>query len=152
MFESLLKRLTGAPDRAPFNASDSRLALATLLVRVARADHDYAPAEVAVIDAVLADRYNLPPAEVAALRAEAEALEQKAPDTVRFTRMIKDAVPYEDRTSVVEALWRVVLADGTRDDNENGFLRLVANLLGVNDRDSAFARQRVQKDAGSTLP
>ncbi len=145
MFDALLKRLTGAPSTEPLDASDSRLALATLLVRVARADHDYAPEEVAVIDAVLAGRYGLSDAEVAELRAEAEALEQKAPDTVRFTRTIKDAVPYEDRNSVVEALWRVVLADGQRDDDENGFLRLVANLLGVNDRDSAFARQKVQK-------
>ncbi len=145
MFESLINRFSGAPSREPFNASDSRLALATLLVRVARADHDYAPEEVAVIDRLLEDRYGLDADEVAKLRAEAEALELKAPDTVRFTRMIKDAVPYEDRNSVVEALWRVVLADGQRDDDENGFLRLVANLLGVNDRDSAFARQKAQK-------
>ena len=42
-------------------------------------------------------------------------LESEAPDTVRFTEAIKNAVPYEDRTSVVEAAWQVVLADGVRD-------------------------------------
>ena len=36
----------------------------------------------------------------------------------------------------------VVLADGERADEEDALLRLVANLLGVNDRDSALARQR----------
>jgi uncharacterized tellurite resistance protein B-like protein len=60
---------------------------------------------------------------------------------VRFTKIIKDAVPYEERSQVVEALWRVALADGVRDHAEHGFLRLVVNLLGVNDRDSALARQ-----------
>ena len=45
---------------------------------------------------------------------------------------------------MIEALWAVVLADGTRDDAENALLRLVANLLGINDRDSALARQRIE--------
>ncbi len=89
-------------------------------------------------------RYDLSPFEAPRLRAQAEALEVEAPDTVRFTRAIKDAVPYEDRESVVEALWDVVLADGIRDHEEDAFLRLAANLLGVNDRDSALARRRVE--------
>jgi uncharacterized tellurite resistance protein B-like protein len=92
-------------------------------------------------------RYGLSPFEAAALRREAETLEGQAPDTVRFTRSIKDAVDYEDRAAVVEALWDVVLADGMRDDEEDGLIRLVASLLGVNDRDSALARQRVEARA-----
>ena len=48
------------------------------------------------------------------LRTQAEGLEAEAPDTVRFTKAIKAAVPYEDRFAVVRALWAVVLADGTR--------------------------------------
>ena len=78
---------------------------------------------------------------------QGEELEVNAPDNVRFTRVIKEAVPDEDRAGVVEALWSVVLSDGRRDDDENGFMRLVASLLGVNDRDSAFARQRALKAA-----
>ena len=61
----------------------------------------------------------------------------------RFTRAIKEAVDYEDRVGVIEALWQVALADGERSQEEDTVLRLVANLLGVSDRDSAFARQRV---------
>jgi uncharacterized tellurite resistance protein B-like protein len=44
---------------------------------------------------------------------------------------------------VIEALWQVVLADGVREAEEDALLRLVSKLLGVNDRDSALARQRV---------
>lgn len=142
MFDALLRRLTAPePDRLP--EPDSRLALAALLVRVARSDEDYAAVEVAQIDRILAHRYALSPFEATALRKDAETLESEAPDTVRFTRAIKEAVPYEDRESVVEALWAVALADGGRDQEEDAQLRLVASLLGVNDRDSALARQRV---------
>ncbi len=142
MFADLIRRLT-APEPEPLHDPDSRLALAALLVRVARSDDHYAPAEVAQIDHQLAKRYDLPLAAAKALRGEAEILEAEAPDTVRFTRAIKDAVPHENRETVIEALWAVALADGERDHDEDTQLRLVASLLGVNDRDSALARQRV---------
>ena len=142
MFGEFLKRLT-QPEPAPLPDDDARLALTALLVRVARTDGHYAPAEVANIDRIIASRYGLDQVATAALRTAAETLETEAPDTVRFTRAIKDAVPYPDRLAVVEAMWRVALADGVRDDHEDALLRLVANLLGINDRDSALARQRV---------
>jgi len=142
MFGDFLRRLT-QPNSKFLPEPDSRLALGALLVRVARSDGSYAPEEADRIDRILSTRYELSPFEATALRRDAEVLESEAPDTVRFTRAIKDAVPYEDRESVVEALWAVVLADGVRDHEEDAQLRLVANLLGVNDRDSNLARQRV---------
>ncbi|SMX43292.1 TerB family tellurite resistance protein [Maliponia aquimaris] len=144
MFADFLKRLT-APDPAPLADGDARLALTALLVRVARSDGHFDEEERRRIDRIVTARYGLSPFEAARLRGEAETLEEEAPDTVRFTRAIKDAVPYEDRIAVIEALWQVVLADGVRDAEEDALLRLVSNLLGVNDRDSALARQRVSK-------
>lgn len=142
MFADLLARLTQPePERLP--EPDARLALAALLVRVARSDGDYADAEITRIDKVLAHRNGLGPFEATALRKEAEVLEAEAPDTVRFTRALKDAVDYEDRAGIMEALWSVALADGNRDYEEDALMRLVAPMLGVNDRDSALARQRV---------
>jgi len=141
MFDKLLKSLL-APAPEPLSDTDARLALTALLVRIARSDHDYAAGEIALIDEIVAARYGLAPAAARALRAEAEAMEAAAPDTVRFTRAIKDAVPYEARAAVVEAAWRIALADGNRTDEEAALMRLVANLLGVNDRDSNIARQK----------
>lgn len=126
---------------------DARIALAALMVRLARTDGDYQQIEISMIDRVLQTRFDLTTADAQALRQKAEEVELQAPDNVRFTRVIKDAVPYEDRAGVVEALWSVVLSDGHRDADEHGFMRLVASLLGVNDRDSAFARQRALKAA-----
>ena len=143
MFADFLNRLT-RPDPAPLPDPDARLAMAALLVRIARSDGEYAAEEVGRIDRLLVQRYGMSPFEATALRRDAEALESEAPDTVRFTRAIKDAVPYEEREGVIEALWDVVLADGVRDHEEDALLRLVANLLGINDRDSNLARKRVE--------
>lgn len=143
MFADLLRRLTApVPSRLP--DPEARLALAALLVRIARSDGSYSGAEVARIGRVLGSRYRLSEAEALTLRHQAETLETEAPDTVRFTRAIKDAVPYEDREAVIEALWQVALADGRRDADEDAMLRLVANLLGVSDQASAMARQRIE--------
>ncbi|MDD9706883.1 MAG: TerB family tellurite resistance protein [Paracoccaceae bacterium] len=144
MFADLLKRLTqSSPDR-PLPDADARLALGALLVRIARADGDYAETELHRIDRILMQRYGLAPHATIALRKEAEVLESEAPDTVRFTRAIKDAVPYEDRLAVIEALWQVALADGARDGAEDALVRMVSSMLGVSDQDSAVARQRIQ--------
>ncbi|MFD1912250.1 TerB family tellurite resistance protein [Halodurantibacterium flavum] len=143
MFADFLRRLTApAPERLP--DPDARLALGALLVRVARVDGQYSQAEVARIERILALRHDLGPDDARRLREDAEVLESEAPDTVRFTRAIKDAVAYEDREAVIEALWCVALSDGQRDAEESAMLRLVANLLGISDRDSALARQRVE--------
>ena len=143
MIADLIRRLT-ATYLTPLPDGDARLALAALLVRVARTDGDYATIEQMQIDRALAHRYALSDSAAMALRAEAEALEAAAPDTVRFTRAIKDCVPYEDRVHVIEAMWFVALADGTRDHAEDALLRMVAPMLGVNDRDSNLARKRVE--------
>ena len=141
MFADLLRRLTDpAPERLP--DADARLALGALLVRLARADGHYSPEEARRILRILRTRYALDEAEAEALRADCEVMEAEAPDTVRFTRAIKDAVSYEDREAVIEALWEIALADGQREAEEDALMRMVAPMLGVSDPDSARARQR----------
>ncbi len=144
MFSDFLSRLT-QPQPDPLVEDDARLALTALLVRIARSDNDYADTEMARIDRISTERYGLSPFEAAALRARAEDLEAEAPDTVRFTRAIKEAVAYDDRLAVVQAMWSVALADGHRSGEEDSLLRLVVSLLGVSDVDSALARQKAAK-------
>jgi uncharacterized tellurite resistance protein B-like protein len=145
MLADLIRRLAGPPNRQPLAPEDARTALAALMVRLARTDGHYTAQEQHRIDAMLEAQYRLSPAEAARVRAEAERAEEAAQDTVQFTRLIKDAVPYEERIGVVEALWRVAVADGINAD-EQSLMRLVANLLGVSDQDSGLARQRVLRE------
>jgi uncharacterized tellurite resistance protein B-like protein len=141
MFEAMLRRLTAPTlDRLP--GPDADLALAALLVRLARADGDYSSVEISRIDKVLAARHALTPAAAATMRAQAEALEHEAPDTVRFSRAIKEGTAIEERAELVQALWSVTLADDSRDATEDQLMRLVVNLLGLTDQQSALARQK----------
>ena len=138
MFASLFSSKSPGIER-DISASE---AMAALMVRIAKSDDDYSITEIARIDAVLGLLYQLSADQAAKLRQTAEALEAEAPDTVRFTRAIKEEVPYDERFDVVRALWQVVLADGASDSEEDALMRLLASLLGVNDRDSALARKQ----------
>lgn len=145
MFADLLRQLL-APAPAPLPQPDARLALAALLVRIARADGLYAAEEVERIERILTLRHGLGPFEVARLRSQAETLEAEAPDTVRFTRAIKAAVPLDERAELLVALWQVALADGLRDAGEDQQMRLLANLLGLTDVESSQARQKAMRE------
>ncbi|GLK64284.1 TerB family tellurite resistance protein [Paracoccus kondratievae] len=149
MFRNLLTRLfADSTDQTRLNGQDAEVAVASLLVRLARADDHYGVVEQQRIDQVLARRRGLTRIEAAEKRAAAEMIEAEAPDTVRFTRTIKERVELQDRQKIIAALWEVAYADGQRDPEEEALVRLVAGLLGVNDRDSALARNQALDDLG----
>lgn len=144
MFRNLLSRLfTEDSSIDPLRGDDAEVAIAALLVRVARADDHYSVAEQQHIEDILSRRRGLSPREASECRVAAEMTEAEAPDTVRFTRLIKDRIALEDRQAVVGAMWEIACSDGKRDAQEDSQIRLIANLLGVSDRDSALARQQI---------
>ncbi|SCX89642.1 TerB family tellurite resistance protein [Paracoccus tibetensis] len=148
MFRDLLARLTGETQAPELDGEDAELAIAALLVRLARSDDTYREVEKARIDRILACRRGLSPTEAAARRAEAEELEAGASDTVRFTRQIKERIGLEDRAGVIAAMWEVAYADAQRGPDEESLIRLVASLLGITDRESAEIRQQVKARMG----
>ncbi|MEM9715190.1 MAG: TerB family tellurite resistance protein [Pseudomonadota bacterium] len=147
MLQNILDLFAPEPRDETLSTDDVKTALAALMIRIAKSDGDYAASEREVIRTALTKRYAVTGADLANLMAEAETLEGKAPDTVRFTTVLKQHIPYDDRHELLQSLWSVVLADGERDADENTLLRLLAQLLGVTDKDSALARQAAEKSA-----
>ena len=144
MLDRLIKRLTGAQEAAPEDReAAARVAIAAVLVEAARADEVYLESERAVIDRILGERFGLAPGDAAALRAEGEAAQAGAVDLVRFTRVLKGAIPIEDRIEVIVAVWRVIYADDDKDAHESNLVRRLCGLLYVPDREAGLARQRV---------
>ena len=151
MFRNILSRLFNDADDGPaLSGQDAEVAIAALLIRVARADDRYTDVERAQIDRILGRRRGLRADEAAERRAAAELIEAEAPDTVRLTRTIKQRVLLDDRMAVISALWEVVYSDGGRGADEEAMVRLASGLLGINDRDSNLARQQVIADLGLT--
>ena len=145
MFGELLRRMT-APEPESLSGGDSRLALAALLVRIARADGSYDDSEKSRINKVLARRFDLSPFEVAENSQECRDTPSRKPRT-RCASPAPSRLPCHTR--IANRSWnpsgKIALADGSRDHEEDALMRLGAPMLGINDRDSAIARQRAAK-------
>lgn len=142
MFQRILARFAHhaqPPEMLP--EPDARMALAALLVRVAKSDHAYLFEEISRIDRILAARFDLNPVEAAKLRADAEKLERQAPgDMDRLARVIRDTVAYPERLGMVGALWEVMMADGQAEEHEEAAIAAIEAALGIAEYDSAEAR------------
>lgn len=134
MFSEFLSRLTQAPVK-PLKPNEAQLAVAALLVRLAKSDQHYAFEEIAQIDAILAERYLLTPVQAAQLRAEGEKIADTAPCADAFAEQVKAAVPYEDRSAVVVAMWKVLIADGVEHPAEEALMTLASQSFGIDTSD-----------------
>ncbi|MDZ7709660.1 MAG: TerB family tellurite resistance protein [Roseovarius sp.] len=139
MWPRILSALS-APQPAPLPEPDERLALGALMVRIAKSDRDYALAEIKRIDRLLAALNGIGPIEAARMRATCEQLERAAPGTDRFGHMIRDCVRIDARLAALEALWEVVLSDGTCAAEEIAVLDAAREAMGLSESDSAAAR------------
>ena len=108
--------LSEQPD--PVSGEDAHIALAALLVRIAKSDSQYDTSEVETIKRVLIEQFKMSEEKSISTIEIAEQMETEAPDTVRFTRALKNTIPYESRRQIIEGLWQVALADGARDSQE----------------------------------
>lgn len=126
---------------APRPVPPGDVAVAALLLRAARADGQEDPRQMAAVLPCLKRRYGLSDENAQELRDKAAALEAEIGDTVHLTRLVKTEVALDDRPALLEEMWQIILADGQRHENEDGLMRLVSNLLGLTDRNSAEARQ-----------
>ena len=118
-------------------------AIATILVRAAKTDNEYTESEQTLIDNLLSNQLNITLEEAQILRIKGEDLEAEINDNVQLTRIIKQDIPYEEREMLIEQLWSVVLDDDYRTPEENKFMRVLTNLFGISDVNSAKARSRV---------
>ena len=140
MFKNLLK-LIQSENRT--EQREPQVLFASLLVRAARIDNEYSRSEKDQIDRTLVTKFGIPKLKAKEIRSAGEQLESNTIDTVQLTREIKKDIPFEYRKALAEDLWSIILADTKRTDDENSFMRTCIKLIGVNDVDSAKARQAV---------
>ena len=142
MIERVLEFLTGSAAPAAASPDQLALAVAALLIEAARMDDDFDAAERATIERLLAAKFELTPAAVRALVAEAEAAQRRSTQLYPFTQEICRRIEPEARAQIIEMLWEVAYADGALDPEEDMLLRRIAGLIFVDDRERVLARQR----------
>ena len=121
----------GAAAPAGGPEDELRLAVAALLVEMARADFQADAGELDQARTALAQRYGLRPEEAASLLAAAEREADQSVSLYRFTRLINERLAPADKLTLVRMLWEVAYADERLDKHEDALMHKLADLLYV---------------------
>lgn len=151
MFESITAFLDALLDRGTNDTlgfDERQIATAALLVHTVAIDGTITEAESRQLTSLLAEQFHLSGQEVDYLRTVAEDRERKAVDIYRFTSVLRDALPMEEKRHIIAMMWRAVYADGRLDPLEDNLVWRTSELLGVPASDRLLLKQLVQAERG----
>ena len=121
-----------------------RLATATLLIEIVRADYEEGVNEAEAVVRLLRTHFDLTEEETLLLVKEAELKADRSVSLQDFTRLLHERLSESEKHSVIEMLWRVALADNHLDKHEDYVVRKVAGLLYVTHSDLIRIRNVVK--------
>ncbi len=135
-------------DTADAEADRQQLALAALLVEMARADFDETHDEHGLIIDLLADHFGLTSAESLELLQRSREANDKSVCLFDFTRALHESLNEQQKNEVIRLLWQVAIADSRIDKYEDNLVRKIAGLLYVSDHDVIRIRHEVLESVG----
>lgn len=116
------------------------LAVAALLLEISRADHEIHADERHAIAAAVARVCEVPAAEIEALLERAGEAVEDAVSLYEFTSVVNDNLEHDEKYELLLLLWRVAYADGRVDHYEEYYVRKMADLLHLSQRDFIRAK------------
>ena len=129
---TFLRTYSIAPlDDEPDEEHELRMAVALLLLDVARADTEITVEERQVARQLLERFFPISSDQAQTLVDAAQHAAEQATSLYPFTSVIKRECDLDERTRIVEMLWKVSSADGRIDAHEEHLVRKVADLLYV---------------------
>lgn len=142
--EMLSRSLSQSDEQPPGERERAlKLATATLLIEVMRADYRENLTENEVVFAQLKRFFDLSEDAALLLVKEAEREADHAVSLQGFTRLLHERLSLDEKHSVIEMLWRVALADEHLDKHEDHLVRKLADLLYVSHGDLIRIRNAV---------
>lgn len=117
-----------------------RVATATLLLEVVRADFEVQQSELDKIRHLLSQQFKLNSEELEQMISEAGENADRLVSLQHITRQLNEQFSEAEKMRVIEMMWEVVFADGNLDHYEEHLIRQVAELLYL--PHSAFMKAR----------
>jgi len=121
---------------------DAIVAVSALLMEMAAIDGEFAEDERKRILALLRDEYQLFVDDAVELMEQAEKEVERSLDHWHYAELIKKNYTDDERSHLVELLWRVVLADGQIATHEEYLLNKLGTLMAVPQEEVLAAKAR----------
>ena len=122
---------SAGPTGAAVSERALQIATAALLVEMMHIDDKLQSEERQVIIESICARFTLSDEEARDVIAMAEEQTKQATDDYQFTSLINKSFDLEQKTQIIESLWRVAFADNHLDKYEEYLVRKLAELLYV---------------------
>ena len=146
MFNNLLRIFKSKENKESVQFfKEGVIEVACIFIRVGKLDNHLATIEKEKIKALLIKRFDLDRDILNSILTKAEAVEVSINDNVQLTKKIKQHINFEERFELLKDIWEIILADKIKTDEEESYMRLLCNLLGLSDKDNALARKDVLK-------
>ena len=130
----------------PSRETAIRMATATLMIDVARADHVFDESEFDSVLELITSHFKLDAEQAAQLVVTAS---EKAEDLVsvhEFTELLHEHLDESEKSRIVALLWQIAYADGRLDKYEDSLVLKISDLLHV----SRGRVMRLKHDAALT--
>ena len=127
MIFKFLNKDKGKPD-----TNEESINIACLLIHAAKIDENYTSEEREIIKKTVKKLYP----DLNNLDKVVTQAEQKENDSNHIQEFTKDvkSLSTENKITIVETLWRIILSDGKSDIYENNLMRRLAGLLYLDDK------------------
>ncbi|MBS7697230.1 MULTISPECIES: TerB family tellurite resistance protein [unclassified Chelatococcus] len=136
LVRELVERVSSGDAKANANAADGddgRLALATLLVHVARIDGVIVPAEWTRLEAVLREEFALTATDAEALVVQGDLADRGSADVETLIAPLRRRLDIAARTRLLHLAWDLAQADGEVRELEGDLIWQLARLLGLDE-------------------
>ena len=129
-FRSLFEKTETKEDNE-FDAT--QLAVASLMITTAKYDGIFDEIEKEEILKLLKNYYELTEEGLINLIKISDTMVDNASDIHQFTSKINSSLDDEEKLTIIEMLWKIIIADGRIDDYENALVRKLSGLLYIDD-------------------
>lgn len=130
MLNRIKSLLAGGPAKEPALEHERvQVATCVVLLEMAHADEEFQDMEEILVRDLLRRKFDLSEADATELIEFARAQRQDSLDLYQFTRQINEQFSRKEKLEMMEALWRIIYADGVLDKYEDYLVRQLATLL-----------------------
>ena len=127
------------------NEERTRIAACVLLLETAHADNECTAEELSHVVEVMKDDFAISREQAEELIALAYRERDRAVDLWQFTNQINQQFGRREKLRVMEAVWRIIHADGQLEKHEDYFAHKLARLLRLKHQDMIAAKISVRQ-------
>jgi uncharacterized tellurite resistance protein B-like protein len=125
------------------SSHDIRVAACALFLEMANIDGEFSHQEKENIISILKRDFDLSGEHALALLEAAEEELERSIDLWKFAKLINENYSREEKTRIIEMVWRVVYTDGRLDKHEDYLAHKLAKILRLSHKELIDAKMKV---------